>query len=402
MKILALNIVETDNEKLVSAIINDGTGLKPYTISSNSNQGQYEDIVNFVGGANLATLSEDPELLALIDPDLRRAQTLEVVKTVTHGDMVVNADGSVNYKGQPLPDEVAKLVGNMIAKGSAQNADSEWTSLIAFIDNLFENMDANVRKQLFRWLEFELNDSRGRNIRINQDGHLIGFKGCKGTVEAPMSVHSGFAIVDGVLVEGNIPNKLGSVISMPRSAVTADPKVGCAPGLHVGTYDYASNWGSVLVTVKVDPRDVVSVPYETDSQKMRVSKYTVEDLAENLDMGRIVVPAKGQEQPKVLDIGLMKAQSRGLEAIIPGSAVAYLSSSKGVVSLTVDEVAQVRKSNSGTAQNIVIKTTDGDWLTISRDKLLNVVDAVGEGITIHFQHPDLGDLLYPNTWSKQK
>jgi len=39
--------------------------------------------------------------------------------------------------------------------------------------------------------------------------------------------------------------------------------------------NYATNWGTKTVIVKVDPTDVVSVPNDHNFEKLRCTKYTV-------------------------------------------------------------------------------------------------------------------------------
>jgi hypothetical protein len=43
----------------------------------------------------------------------------------------------------------------------------------------------------------------------------------------------------------------------------------------VGSFDHAAGYGNTLLEVKVNPRDVVSVPSDTGGAKMRVCRYTV-------------------------------------------------------------------------------------------------------------------------------
>jgi hypothetical protein len=55
--------------------------------------------------------------------------------------------------------------------------------------------------------------------------------------------------------------------------------VGCHTGLHAGTWDYATTFsGDTLLLVKVNPRDVVSVPTDCNWQKIRTCRYTVVDV----------------------------------------------------------------------------------------------------------------------------
>jgi hypothetical protein len=50
---------------------------------------------------------------------------------------------------------------------------------------------------------------------------------------------------------------------------------GCSVGLHVGTYDYASNFTLNVLEVHVNPRDVVSVPTDSNWAKVRCCRYVV-------------------------------------------------------------------------------------------------------------------------------
>lgn len=62
---------------------------------------------------------------------------------------------------------------------------------------------------------------------------------------------------------------------MPRDRVDSNGRVECSVGLHVGTYEYASGYvGNMMLLVKVNPRDVVSVP-DYDFSKLRSCRYTI-------------------------------------------------------------------------------------------------------------------------------
>lgn len=140
--------------------------------------------------------------------------------------------------------------------------------LIRFMRRLAKNPSRRSREQLFNW-------TQAKDMTIDGDGYIIGYK----SVTADFLSHnSGTAFVNGNEVTGNIPNLVGTVISMPRSEVQDDPTVGCSTGLHVGSHSYASGFGgrgSVLLTVRLDPADVVSVPTDCGFQKLRCCEYEV-------------------------------------------------------------------------------------------------------------------------------
>ena len=65
---------------------------------------------------------------------------------------------------------------------------------------------------------------------------------------------------------------------MERCLVSDDFRVHCGAGLHVATLAYAQDYGnseSLIVIVKVNPADVVSVPEDYGCQKVRCCKYEV-------------------------------------------------------------------------------------------------------------------------------
>lgn len=198
---------------------------------------------------------------------------------ILDGRMSVSSAGvTVDY--EPIDPVLESHILRMLEDDGTPRDNVNWRAFSKFIENLYANEDPFVRNQLFGWMSFE--DLYGTGLTLTEDGCFIGYKGCMGTPEAPESIRTGHAIADGVDYNGHIPNKLGSTVEMPRSEVVADPKIGCGPGLHVGTHKYAKSWArGVLLTVKVNPRDVVSVPVDCAAQKIRTCRYEVIEVVEN-------------------------------------------------------------------------------------------------------------------------
>lgn len=151
--------------------------------------------------------------------------------------------------------------------------------------------------QLYRWIFSE-------KLTLTPDGHFLGYKsvskypngtdqvailpnGDKETADYAYTMHddevywshfSGGGITNGVEFTGQVPQWVGATVEMPRDKVDSRGHVECSVGLHVGTYGYASTFHSgdysQLLLVKVDPKDVVSVP-DYDFTKLRACRYTV-------------------------------------------------------------------------------------------------------------------------------
>jgi len=166
------------------------------------------------------------------------------------------ADGEFHHKdGQIFRGEDALPVelGDAIMRHVNQNAPVK--HFLAFWDRLRLNPSMRSTEQLFRFLQ------HNEGFSITEDGYFVAYKGVTSDYMDQYSK--------------TISNAIGATVEMPRNKISDDPALGCHFGLHVGAYEYASGFGPHTVLVKVDPADVVCVPYDCDHQKMRVCKYTV-------------------------------------------------------------------------------------------------------------------------------
>lgn len=161
------------------------------------------------------------------------------------------------------PEAVIEDLAETINRYYREGRDT--TGLLLFMDRIAKNPSYRSREQLFQW-------TQSRDMTIDINGYIIGYKGVSSDL---LSITAGRAFVDDEEVVGNIPNIIGTVISMPRPGVQDDPTLGCSTGLHVGSWDYASTFGPVTLEVRVDPADVVSVPVDCGFQKLRCCRYEV-------------------------------------------------------------------------------------------------------------------------------
>lgn len=179
------------------------------------------------------------------------------------------ANGRVFFDGEEVDNALTKKVAEFVNAGV-----ENFKPLVKFFENVMVNPNEHSREQLYVWLT-------RHDFPINDDGHILAYKGVKADDSKFVSINTGTATVDGVVHNGAIPNHVGAVVEMPRGEVEDNSGVGCATGLHAGTWDYASKFarGAVL-TVVINPRDVVSVPTDCDAQKVRVSRYVVKEIVE--------------------------------------------------------------------------------------------------------------------------
>jgi hypothetical protein len=151
--------------------------------------------------------------------------------------------------------------------------------MLRYLGNLYENVSQRAVQESYDW-------SMHRGLPITDDGYMIGYKGVAVYSGEDRQDKLGRTLTNGDLVDkytGNsFRNNVGDENHMPRRQVCDDHTRGCESGLHIGTYEYACQWagcGGSVVLVKFNPADIVSVPSDCECQKIRVSKYTVLEVA---------------------------------------------------------------------------------------------------------------------------
>lgn len=280
MKILAMNMTTTDGVTTITAVGMDKGERRVVAITEGAPH--FDEALAKVeeytrGELDAETLGD--WLVDTIDVGQRVAKKVSRVTGILDGRM--SFDGShVLIDHEPIDPVLDAHVMRLLDESGTPKDMMNWKAFARFVENLYSNVNEHVREQLFGWLNYE--NLKGHGFSLTPDGCFIGYKGCAVDSEGtPVSVHHGPAIVDGVHMNGAIPNKVGSIVEMPRKNVQFDPSVGCSSGLHVGTYAYASDWAKgILLRVKVNPRDVVSVPTECNAQKIRTCRYEVLEVTE--------------------------------------------------------------------------------------------------------------------------
>lgn len=173
-------------------------------------------------------------------------------------------NGQLYFDNAPLHSKLSDHILQLF-----HEKDPKWQHLVEFLKNLMLNPSGASRDHLYAWLN-------NANLTILPGGEFIAYKGVR---EDGTSVSKGPGVVNGIPMDGHLPNDVGNIVEMRRESVDDNRHVACSVGLHVGNFRYASNFGKRLLTVAVNPRDVVSVPVDSNGEKMRVCRYRVLELA---------------------------------------------------------------------------------------------------------------------------
>ena len=162
-----------------------------------------------------------------------------------------------------LSERILELVSN----------SEDTTPLVRFLEKIQRNPQAHSREQLFGWLQ------KNTQFTIDGQGEILAYKSVLRTDKDGVyrSIGSGTAYVNDVKQTGQIEQRVGDVVTMPREEVMHDPFTTCSTGLHAASKHYATTWTNhdALLILAINPRDVVSVPTDASGAKMRTCRYRV-------------------------------------------------------------------------------------------------------------------------------
>lgn len=184
-------------------------------------------------------------------PDL--VDLIAVIRDYTsqNGDIEVR-DGDVYFQDKPFANAISDRLLAMLEE------DLPIEPLCNFLTNLKKNPSKRAVDELYGFLE-------NNSLPLTPDGHFVAYKKVRDNY---MDIHS-----------GKFDNSVGEICEMPRNEVDEDKDRTCSSGLHFCSLEYLPSFGgysgSRVVLVKINPRDVVSIPSDYNNAKGRACRYEV-------------------------------------------------------------------------------------------------------------------------------
>lgn len=180
---------------------------------------------------------------------------VDVATSINHygaGKIVVK-EGQITYNGEVVHNAIVDHIFRMRDEGF------DIRPMVRFLDNLMQNPSKTSVDELYLFLE------QGK-MPITEDGHFLAYKRVRGNY---FDIHS-----------GKFDNRVGSICEMARNKVDDRRDNTCSYGLHFCSFDYLPHFShhgtdDKIMIVKINPRDVVSIPSDYKNTKGRTSRYEV-------------------------------------------------------------------------------------------------------------------------------
>lgn len=174
----------------------------------------------------------------------------KVVLNYGRGNVSIQGD-QLFWKGQPMHNALATRMITMLQE------DFPIEPLVLFMENLMTNPSKRAVDELYGFLE-------KNNLPITPDGHFLAYKKVRTDY---LDIHS-----------GTMDNSVGRVVEMERNQVDDNKDRTCSTGLHFCSQEYLPSFGgsdSRVMILKINPRDVVSIPSDYNNAKGRACRYEV-------------------------------------------------------------------------------------------------------------------------------
>jgi hypothetical protein len=227
------SFIFTDNDSLSLSIAN-----KAYNVdASHSN---WEEILNALRNKDFESI---PGLINI-------AKAIQAYVGVGLNNIVVNEDyGTITYAGQPVHGMIVDRIMKMRDEGFDINP------MLAFLDNLMDNPSKRAVDELYGFLQYG-------KLPITPDGFFIAYKRVRADYKS--------------VYDGKTDNSIGATVSMPRNLVNENSQQTCSDGLHFCSHEYLKSFsGERIIVLKINPRDVVSIPADYNNTKGRACSYDV-------------------------------------------------------------------------------------------------------------------------------
>ena len=211
-------------------------GNKPHTIAKSHIT--YQKVVDAIKAGDWTKVAD------LVEPK-------KVVLNYGKGNVSVQGD-QLFWKGKPMNNGLATRMITMLQD------EFPIEPLVNFMENLMTNPSKRAVDELYGFLE-------KNSLPITPDGHFLAYKKVRNDY---LDIHS-----------GTMDNSPGKIVEMERNEVDDNKDRTCSSGLHFCSQEYLPSFGNStdnrVVIVKINPRDVVSIPSDYNNAKGRACRYEV-------------------------------------------------------------------------------------------------------------------------------
>ena len=239
-------------EKVTNKTKENGMSKVAFIISNSGN-------VNLIVDGESHTIAVDHANYNEIIARLKAEDYTDIEKLLDVASAIVKVsqgkvsvlDGCVMFDGKEVINPLTERILTFVRE------DLPFKPMISFLENLMENPSRTSIQELYLFLE-------NNTLPITEDGHFLAYKKVDNDYK-DFYTHS-------------IDNSVGEVVEVERNEVDDIRDHLCSNGLHFCSQSYLPVYhggNGRVVIVKINPKDVVSIPSDYNNAKGRTCRYEV-------------------------------------------------------------------------------------------------------------------------------
>jgi len=219
-----------------------------------------------VSKVSIAIVKDDGDIFMAVSSDsnfndilthIRDDEWDNVRNIINMGERITEmSQGHIEYRDRRLFFKGIEITDMNFAHRAINMINNDNISaLLHFVEKCMDNPSNRVVQRIFDFMN-------ANDICIDEDGDIIAFKYVSDEFK---DCHT-----------NTFDNSVGTTVKMDRILVNDDDTVTCSHGLHVCSAHYLRHMrGKTYVEVKVNPKNVVSIPVDYNDSKMRCCEYEV-------------------------------------------------------------------------------------------------------------------------------
>jgi hypothetical protein len=212
----------------------------------------YDQIVTIIKSVFAAQEAGDKDAADELHASLTGLCDLGKIIREQNDSQVTIQDGIVFYNGEPVNNAVTGRIIWGLSEGFNMNP------YIRFLEKVMQNPSMTAVDELYQFME-------KNGMGIHADGDIIAYKKVLGNFRD--------------IYTGRFDNSPGKILEMRRNGVDDNRTKTCSKGFHFCAMSYLPHYGvasgNKIVLVKVNPKDVVSIPIDYNFAKARCCRYEV-------------------------------------------------------------------------------------------------------------------------------
>lgn len=229
-----------------------------------------DSLIIYIDGKVYNIFEDHPDYNKIVEKIKQKAPVDEIkelcdkkssIVKYSRGKIEITDDERIMYKGYEIHNSIIDKIFQMKREGF------NFEHMILFLENLLQNPSHKTIQELYKFLE-------KHKMPITEDGHFLAYK----------KVTNNFKD----LYSRSIDNSVGQIVETERSFVDDNSDNLCSNGLHFSSLEYIPKFGpsietkeTKVIVVKVNPKDVVSIPKDHNDAKGRTCRYEVIDVHES-------------------------------------------------------------------------------------------------------------------------